>query len=79
MKHGISRIIGLIMYYLLAYLAYHHVYLGIMEGFETTGFLGGDMTGVTVIFETVLIQNTLGMVLFALVVVYELVMILLRR
>ncbi|MFW5894920.1 MAG: hypothetical protein ACOCU0_03215 [Bacillota bacterium] len=79
MKERISAIIGLTVYYLFAYLAYHYVYLRIMEEFETTGFLGGNLTVLRMIFETVLIQNALGMILFAMVIVYEIIMILLRR
>ena len=80
MKQRIMSIIGLIVYYVFAYLAYNYVFLTIMGGVEQMNFTGGTFRHIIrVLFETVLIQNALGMVLFATIIVYELIMIALKR
>lgn len=80
MKERIMTIVGLVIYYIFAYFVYNLVFVSIMTGFEEADFLGGSIRRIMeVIFETVLIQNALGMVLFATIIVYEIVMILMRR
>ena len=79
MKNRIMRIIGLIAYYLVATLAYRHIIRNMMEGFESGGFADTPAQYVDYFFETVFIQNLLGMVLFSVIIIYELVCIVLKR